>query len=195
MDLTRTPLEAHKARVAQALIKDPRISDNRLGDAYAIPVRTVNRKRHRLEEEGLLRYYAELDTSVSGTGYFPCRHLYTLKFRLDVTVRQLQAQSLAEPKELTVFTETIQESHVAEIDGRAALVLVVEGKSDADIVDRVQEKILPALERTHGKSSVEEISTVRLLQPVRVFRNYLPALNMASGRMKEDWPIDAVFVA
>jgi DNA-binding Lrp family transcriptional regulator len=193
--MTRKSLDEHEARIAQALIKDPRISDNRLGDGYGIPVRTVNRKRHRLEEDGLLRYYAELDTSASGTGYFPCRHLYTLKFRLDVTVRQLRARSLAEPTELTVFTETIHESHVAEIDGRAALVLVVEGKSDADIVDRVQEKILPALEKVHGKSSVEEISTVRLLQPVRVLRNYLPALNMEAGRMKEDWPVDAVFVA
>jgi DNA-binding Lrp family transcriptional regulator len=191
---TRKVLDEHEVRIVKALIKDPRMSDNRLGDVYGIPVRTVNRKRHRLEAEGLLRYYAELDSSASGTGYFACRHLYTVKFRLSVTVRQVQMQALAEPSELTVFTETVYESHVAEIDGRAALVLVVEGRSDADIVDRFQENILPELERVHGKSAIEDISTVRLLQPVRVLRNYLPALNMEAGRMKEDWPLDAVFV-
>jgi hypothetical protein len=41
---------------------------------------------------------------------------------------------------------------------------------------------------------IEEISTVRILSPVRVMRNYLPLVNMKNGLMKGDWPDEAIYV-
>jgi len=32
------------------------------------------------------------------------------------------------------------------------------------------------------------------LEPVRMLRNYLPAMNMRSGKMRPDWSLDAIFV-
>jgi hypothetical protein len=76
-----------------------------------------------------------------------------------------------------------------------ALVMVVEGASESDIVSRVHEEIVPSLRKNHGQDSIEEIQTVRLLAPVRVLRNYLPAVNMGGSMMRADWSNDAIFVA
>ena len=72
-------LDEQELKIVKALTRNPRLSDNRLGELYDIPVRTVSRKRARLEREGLLRYFAEVDMSADGTGYFPCSHLYIIR--------------------------------------------------------------------------------------------------------------------
>ena len=62
------------------------------------------------------------------------------------------------------------------------------------LVQTVQEKLIPSLLKNHGENSIEEISTIRLLSPVRVMRNYLPFVNMESGYIKKDWPDEAIYV-
>ena len=187
-------LDEQETKIVAALIHNPRLSDNRLGDAHDIPVRTVSRKRARLEKEGLVRYYAELDTSGSGSGHYPCSHLYIIRFKVGITAGAVSEEIRNEPKVVTVFTRSIQESFIAELDGKVALVMVVMGTSDADIVRRVQEDIVPSLHKTHGEDAIEGISTIRLLERVRILRNYLPAVNVSDGRMNEDWSIDSICV-
>ena len=58
----------------------------------------------------------------------------------------------------------------------------------------MQEKLIPSLLRNHGENSIEEISTVRLLAPVRMMRNYLPFVNMEHGYIRKDWPDEAIYV-
>jgi len=187
-------LDKQQLRIAKALIRNPRISDNRLGEEKAISPKTVAKKRLRMEDEGLLRYFAEVDMTATGTGRFQCRHLYILRFKVGVTVKQVLADIDNEPKVVTVFTRSIYESHVAEVDGRVALVMVIDGASDADIVERFQEEIVPLLKQRHGRDAIEEVSTVRLIRQLRVMRNYLLPLNMKGGMLKEDWSDDSIFV-
>ena len=46
--VTRRDLDEQEQRIVAALVRNPRISDNRLGEENDIPVRTVSRKRSRL---------------------------------------------------------------------------------------------------------------------------------------------------
>ena len=62
------------------------------------------------------------------------------------------------------------------------------------IVENVQGKIVPSLRKNHGPDSIEEISTARLLSPVRIFHNYVPLVNMRQGILSHEWPGDAIFV-
>jgi hypothetical protein len=80
------------------------------------------------------------------------------------------------------------------MDGRVTLVMIIEGKNDADIIENVQGKIVPSLRKNHGPDSIEEISTVRLLSPIRVFHNYVPLVNMDKGVLRSDWTDDAILV-
>jgi len=155
----------------------------------------VRRKRKRLEEAGLLSYFCALDMQESGTGKFGARHLYVIKFRIGITLKQIVDEIKNEANVRSIFTDLIYESHIAEIDGRIALVMIIEGKHDADIVENVQGKIVPSLRKNHGPDSIEEISTVRLLSPIRIFHNYVPMVNMRHGILSDEWPKDAVFVA
>jgi len=187
-------LDEQERLIVRQLIRDPRESDNGIGEITGVNVRTVGRKRQRLEEEGILSYYTQLDLSTHGTGQFTARHLYIIKFRIGVTFKQLTDDLKREPYVRSIFTEIIFESHIAEIDGKLAMLMYIDGASDTDIVQTVQEKLIPSLLRNHGENSIEEISTIRLLAPVRVMRNYLPLVNMEHGYIRKDWPDDAIYV-
>jgi DNA-binding Lrp family transcriptional regulator len=187
-------LDEQERLIVRQLIRDPRESDNGVGEITGVNVRTVGRKRQRLEQEGILSYYTNVDLSVTGTGEYTARHLYIIKFRIGVTFKQLTDDLKREPFVRSIFTEIIFESHIAEIDGKLAMLLYIDGASDTGIVQTVQEKLIPSLLRNHGENSIEEISTVRLLAPVRVMRNYLPFVNMEHGYIRKDWPDDAIYV-
>lgn len=187
-------LDEQERLIVRQLIRDPRESDNAIGEATGVNVRTVGRKRQRLEQAGVLSYFTHLDLSMSGTGQFNTRHLYIIKFRIGVTYKQLLEDIQREPFVRSIFTEIIFESHIAEIDGKLAMLLFIDGASDTDIVQTVQEKLIPSLLRNHGENSIEEVSTIRILAPVRVMRNYVLPVNMEDGYIKKDWPDDAIYV-
>jgi DNA-binding Lrp family transcriptional regulator len=186
-------LDQQEKAIVRRLIRDPRESDNGIGELTGVNVRTVSRKRQRLEQEGILAYFANVDLSVNGAEQFNARHLYIIKFRVGITYKQLVDEIRMEPSK-TVFTERVYESHIAEIDGKVALLLYIDGDSDVDIVQRMHEEFIPSLLENHGKDSIEEISTMRLLSPVRVLRNYLPLANMQNGLLRPDWPDEAIYV-
>ena len=187
-------LDDQERAILKALIRDPRQSDNYICKVTGVPTPTVRRKRQRLENDGLLSYFAALDQQESGTGTFSARHLYIIKFRIGITVKQIVDEIKSEPNVRSVFTDLIYESHIAEMDGRVALVMIIEGKNDADIIENVQGKIIPSLRKNHGPDSIEEISTLRLLGPIRIFHNYVPLVNMDKGVLHPDWTDDAIFV-
>ena len=188
------PLDEQEKMIVKALVRDPRLSDLGISKQTGVPTPTVRRKRMKLEEEGLLSFFTALDMQETGTGTFSARHLYIIKFRIGVTVKQVLEEISEEPNVRSIFTDLIYESHIAEIDGRVALVMIIEGKNDADIIENVQGKIVPSLRKNHGPDSIEEISTVRLLQSIRIFHNYVPLVNMRHGVLREDWPVDGIFV-
>jgi DNA-binding Lrp family transcriptional regulator len=186
-------LDQQEKAIVRRLIRDPRESDNGVGELTGVNVRTVSRKRQRLEQEGILAYFTNVDLSANGAEQFNARHLYIIKFRVGITYKQLVDEIRMEPSR-TVFTERVYESNIAEIDGKVALLLYVDGDSDVDIVQRMHEDFIPRLLENHGKDSIEEISTIRLLSPVRVMRNYLPLANMQNGLLVPDWPDEAIYV-
>jgi DNA-binding Lrp family transcriptional regulator len=187
-------LDEQERMIVRHLIRDPRESDNGIGEATGVNVRTVGRKRQRLEEAGVLSYFTHLDLSSRGTSQFNARHLYILKFRVGVTYKQLLEDIQREPFVRSVFTEIIFESHIAEIDGKLAMLLFIDGADETDIVQTVQERLIPSLLRNHGENSIEAVNTIRVLSPVRVMRNYVVPVNMNAGYIKKDWPDEAIYV-
>ena len=187
-------LDEQEQLIVRELIRNPRESDNRIGEITGVNVRTVGRKRQRLEAEGMLSYFTHLDLSSTGAGQLTTRHVYIIKFRLGIAFEQIRQNIRNEPKVRSVFTELLFESHIAEVDGHLALLLFVEGETETSLVQAVQEKLIPSLLANHGEGAIEEVSTLRLLCPVRTLRNYLPFVNMKDGYIRDDWPDDAIYV-
>ena len=187
-------LDKQEQQIIRALIRNPRSSDNRISALTGVPVRTVSRKRARLERAGVLAYYTGVDTQATGTGRFATQHMLLIKFKLGITRGQIVQEIRSEPNVANVFSELIRDSYIAEMDGHIALVMVVEGESDSDVADNVQGKIIPSLQKNHGEDSIQELRTIRLLDPIRRLHNYLPMVNIEEGFIKKSWPDDAIFV-
>jgi len=187
-------LNAKDILIIRSLIKNPRLSDSQIGKMTGVPITTVLRKRKKMEKKGLLNYHTNLNMGADGTGRFNARHLYLVKFKIGISQNQIINEVKMEPNVSTIFTEFIYESHIAEIDGHTALVLLIEGSSDDEINIKFNEIIIPSLEKNHGTDSIIEVTTIRLGKSIRMFHNYLPMVNMDNGRLQESWDNSAIFV-
>jgi DNA-binding Lrp family transcriptional regulator len=180
--------------IIRCLVRDPTLSDNQIARLTRIPVKTVNRRRKALEEAGLISYHLNINMGSDGTGRFNARHLYLVKFKLGFPQARLIEEIKEEPNVRTVFTDYIYESHIAEIDGHTALVMIIEGASDDEINEAFNSKIIPSLKKNHGEDAIIDVTTIRLSRPIRVFHNYLFMVNMKKGKLREDWPTSSIFV-
>ena len=72
-------LDEHEVKIIRELIRNPRISDNKISKRTKIPVMTVNRKRKRLEEQKLLRYYTSINKGEFGLKIFGAKALYIIQ--------------------------------------------------------------------------------------------------------------------
>ena len=155
----------------------------------------MSRKRARLERSGTIKYYTGLDLQAdSSSSSLTTQHMVIIKFKLGITRSQIVQEIRSEPNVADVYSELIRDSYIAEMDGHIALVMVVEGESDSDVAENVQGKIIPSLQKNHGEDSIQELRTIRLLDPIRRLHNYLPMVNMNEGFINEEWPDDAIFV-
>ncbi len=180
--------------IIKALIRNPRSSDNQISKSTRVPVRTVYRKRKKLEEEGIIHYYLNVNLDKSGIGAINARHLYIIKFKLGIPHSQVVQEINEENNVRTVFTEHIYQSFLAEVDGSVALVMILEGERDEDIVENFNKIIIPSLKKNHGPDSIENVQTIRLSDPIRFFHNYLPMLNIKNGIIRDDWRDELLFI-
>ena len=186
-------LDIQDKQIIRALVRNPRCSDNKVSSQTGVPVRTVSRKRARLEQDGVLSYRTVVEMQSSGTSRFTTQHMLIIKFKLGITRNQIVEEIRNEPNVVNVFYELIRDSNITETDGHIALVMIVEGESDSDIVESIQGKIVPSLQKNHGEDSIVELRTLRVLDPILREHNYLPLVNMEDGFLKKDWPDDAIF--
>ena len=180
--------------ILKRLIRDPTISDNQIAKLTGMPVKTVNRRRKALEENGIVSYHLNVNMGRGGTGRFLARHLYIIEFKLGFPQSRLIKEIKEEPNVRTIFTDHIYESHIAEIDGRTALIMLVEGRSDEEINEAFNSKIIPSLKKNHGEDAITNVKTIRLSDPIRVFHNYIFMVNMEKGKIRGEWSDNAIFV-
>lgn len=180
--------------ILRRLVRDPTISDNQIAKLAGMPVKTVNRRRKALEDNEIVSYHLNVNMGKVGTGRFLARHLYIIEFKLGFPQSRLITEIKEEPNVRTIFTDHIYESHVAEVDGHTALIMLVEGRSDEEINEAFNSKIIPSLKKNHGEDAITDVKTIRLGEPIRIFHNYILMVNMEKGKIKEEWSNNAIFV-
>ncbi len=187
-------LDAHEKKIVKELIRNPRISDNGIGRRTKIPVMTVNRKRKQLETEGLLRYFTSFDTGIDGTGGFNAKQLYILKFKIGVTREDFLTSIEYDNKFMEFRSSYISLSYLGEKSGCLALLIIMDARSDAELVDEFNGKFIPYVKSKLGADAIEEVIVAKITHTLRRHHNYLPYKNMEKGIMKDDWPDDWIFV-
>ena len=187
-------LDAQEVKIVRELIRDPRLSDNRIAKKTGVPVMTVNRKRKRLEEERLLRYYASLDKGEFGLHIFDAKQLYVIKFKMGITRKNYMDSLEKDPMWRMLNSRFISLAYLGERDGHLALMVILDAPTEDQLVEEFNGKIVPFLREKLGENAIREVITCSLDKLVRVHHNYMPAVNMERGRLKKDWPDDLVFV-
>jgi len=187
-------LDEQERKIVRELIKNPRISDNKISKNTRIPVMTVNRKRKQLQKENLLRYFASLDTGEFGTHTFLAKQLYIIKFKIGIT-RADYLEKLEKDKRFQHFNSSyISMSCLGEKDGHLALIMILDAETDSVLIDEFNGKILPHLKAKLGEDCIKEIFTTKISNTLRRHHNYLPNINMENGILRKDWPDDWIFV-
>jgi len=101
-------LDNNEKIIIKELIKNPRISDNQIAKNTGLAVKSVNRKRKRLEEDNIIFYFTHIDNSLSGTGSFSARQLYILDFKQGTTrakfIEKFNHTDLPKTLQKTLFT-------------------------------------------------------------------------------------------
>jgi len=75
------PLDEQERKIIQALIKNPRETDNSVAKLTGVPVMSVNRKRRRLEQEEIINYYVAMNDVTRASS----KQLYIIKLRAGIT--------------------------------------------------------------------------------------------------------------
>lgn len=187
-------LDDQEKLIVRELIKDPRISDNQISTNTNIPLKSVNRKRKRMEFEGLLNYYTALDSSEKGTGAFSGRHLYLVKLnhgisRKDVLDFLKQNSSRSKHK-----MKHVHSTFVGRSGANLVLVKLIESRLSSDIVEIYNCDIVPELKNRFGEDAIVSTDVIHIDEMFRLFHNYMPGLNMKDGKISENWNDEFIHV-
>lgn len=186
--------DAQEVKIVRELVRNPRISDNQLAKNARVPVMTVNRKRKKMEERGLISYYTSIKYEEEATGIFHARQLYIIKLKIGIT-RETYLEKIKADKELLGFSaEHIAESYVGEKDGHLALMIIMDAKTEPELIESFNGKFVTNIQKLFGEDSIKEVITTKLNIPVRLHHNYLPLINMEKGKIRENWPDEYIFV-
>ena len=187
-------LDESEKKIVRQLIRNPRASDNQIARITKVPVMTVNRKRKKLEGEKFLRYYTSIDKGEFGLHIFGAKQLYIMKFRIGITRKKYLQVMETDAKWRMFNCRYISMAHIGEKDGHLALVLVLDAKDEAHLVEEFNGKIVPYLNERMGNDAIEEITTTSLSKLIRIHHNYMPYTNIEKGKIKDSWPDDMIFV-
>lgn len=187
-------LDNNERLIVRELIRNPRISDNQIAKRTNVPVMTVNRKRKRLEGMKVLRYYTSLDKGEFGMHIFGAKQLYIIKFKIGITREKYLKTMETDAKWRTFNCKYISVAYLGEKDGHLALVIVLDAKDEAHLVEEFNGKIVPYLTEKLGSDAIEDITTTSLSKLIRVHHNYLPYTNIENGKIKDSWLDDMIFV-
>jgi DNA-binding Lrp family transcriptional regulator len=187
-------LSTQEREIVRQLIRNPRNSDNRIARATGIPVMTVNRKRKNLEKEGVLRYFASLDTGEHGTGKYGAKQLYLIKFKIGITRHQFINRTSNDPTFHAFSACYISLSYIGEREGHLTYMCILDAETESKMMDEFNEKIVPYLKKKFGDDCIKEIISMRITNTIRRHHNYIPAINMENGIIRKDWPDNYIFV-
>ena len=192
MNKIRT-LDEQELIIVRELIKNPRLSDNKISERTGIPVKTVNRKRKILEDEGMLHYFTYLDNTSNGTASFTSRKMYVIKLRKGITRSEYIASEVND-KPVELHSKHILDAHLGEIDGQLALIIIIESRLESDILEIFNAELVPQLKKKFGNDAVDSVQVLQLSIPLRFLHNYQPLVNLAKGKIRKDWPDKNIFV-
>lgn len=187
-------LDNQEKLIVRELIKNPRISDNQIAIKTNVPLKTVNRKRKLLEEQGILYYFCYLNNFTDGTGTFNGRCMYIILLKDGITRKEFLEKFETSARAAGLFPKHIFLTMVGEFEGNVAVITLIESYKMSDILEIYNAEIVKELQEYFGQGCIKKTITIPISNTIRVIRNYLPGRNMLNGKLKDDWSNENIYI-
>ncbi len=178
--------------IVKELVKDPKISDNQIAIKTNIPVKSVNRKRKKLEKANVLNYYVSVNNGVNGTGVFGSKKMYIISFKYGIS-REMFLDAFPN-MQLENVNKHIDQVMSSEIDGRFAIIIMIESRVENDIIEIFNVEIVNKINTRFGECAIHKTQVFPIDSFLRVHHNYMPNSNIKEGKIKKDWDDENIFV-
>jgi DNA-binding Lrp family transcriptional regulator len=163
-------LDEQEQSICRELIRNPRLSDNQLAKKSGVPLKTVNRKRKRLEQSGTLSYLTLLDNSQVGTSDFSATVLFMIKFRHGIYRKQLL--DISPPVTANIIKHT-RFTWLGEQDGKVVLIFMIESRHHEDILEIFNADVIPSIRNYLGHDAIEQTTTLPITREILLLHNYV----------------------
>jgi len=191
--MTRTTLDKYDAAIVRELIIDPKLSDNQISKRSKIPVKTVNRKRKLLEQNGLINYYVSVNNGPKGTSELNASVMYLISFKFGIFRKQfLDIYQSALP--LARYSKHIDFKLLGESDGHLMLVIYIKSRTHEDLIEIFNADIVDKLRKHLGADCIDSVKSIPISSELSVHHNYDPIVNMRKGKIDPDWSKELIFV-
>ncbi len=187
-------LDPQEKQIVSELIRNPRISDNKIATRTKIPLKTVNRKRKILEEKNYLYYMTYLNNGRGGLEVFGAKKMYVVTLASGITRKAVQ-QQFNKPSKFDRITKHLHIKMIAEREGHVCVLFILESRVEEDLVEIFNAEIVPALHELFGGGCIREVLHFDMRDTVRMFNNYMFQNNMRNGKIKDEYPNNAIFVS
>ena len=189
-----TKFDEKEKLIIKELIRNPRLSDNQIGRKTGIPIKTVNRKRKKLESNNVLNYFTYVNHSPAGTEKMNAKQLYLITYKRGLTRKYFIETVKHSEKLKDVGVRHILNSYLGEDNGQLVHIVIFESRVASDILEIFNSDLLPELSRLFGSDVVSNTKVIPITQMIRVLHNYVLNLNLDNGIMKADWPDHNIFI-
>lgn len=179
--------------IVRELIVDPRLSDNKISSITGIPVKTVNRRRKRLEKDNIINYMVHVENGPTGTGKFGSKAQFSIVFRQGIT-RKSFFESLDRVGFTYLDLKHIRNAYVGEYEGRLSLILVLESRVQTDLLEVFNSEVIPKLQSMLGHDCIYETNVAYIHTHLIKLHNYIKHYNIKQGKLSNDWPKEMIYV-
>lgn len=192
--MTKEAIDKQDKLIMRELIANPRLSDNKISQVTDIPVKTVNRKRKKLEEKGILNYRVHINNGYGGTKSFSALAQFIVIFRHGITRRGF-LENLDRVGFSDLDIKHIKNAYIGEVDGRVTFSLILESRAQEDLLEIFNTEIIGKLHNMVGHDSIHETKVINLHSNIISLHNYIEGLNTSNGILKKNWPKENIFVS
>lgn len=175
------------------LVKNPRISDNQIAINTKIPVKTINRKRKKLENKDILRYATYINYGEDGTNKFGACRFYIITFKYGIS-KTMFDQRLSEFGTNNIEIKHINSIFTGEINGRFALIMLLKSRVENDIIEIFNIDIVSKLKTVFGEDAIHNTNVIPINDFIKIHHNYFYKKNIKDGIIKKSWPESHIYV-
>jgi DNA-binding Lrp family transcriptional regulator len=189
-------LDSVEKSIIRELIRNPQISDNSISKNTKIPLKTVNRKRKKLEKSNIIFYATIVNNYEDGTKTFNSTQQFKIEFNYGISKKQITTILLNKH----IVNDPLLRKHIimdwiGEKDAKVSYNAIISSRVEGDIIEILNLEIIPRFKTLLNSDCISNIEVISNIKMMKFANNYYPKANIKNGRMDHDEKNENIFVS